>query len=513
MVGTLERNTERKDSFLDWNLSIEKYFALSAETQVQFRVEIFNLFGIANLNKVDNILISPTFRSCLSAFEPRRIQLALQIFFQAITTHIIHYGNSGLRLVVSLLVLSACSSLQTTETLPEISIQFEEHPRSILNLPGIETSRDPKVRLRASGAVYLLAPYTNGKDQHLGLFISRDGGDRFALPVSVNPKGSTVISHGENSPTLAFGARMEVYALWEKNEPHGRRSLVVSRSMRFGHRFESPVQVTDKTTPSSNAFSFLAVAPNGDLYVVWLDGRDPQARKAGKSSVYLSRSQDQGRTFGKNKLVYSQVCPCCRPTLAFGSKNQVYVSWRHVFDGNIRDVVVASSHDGGNSFSEPVRVSHDNWEISGCPHSGSSLISSGNRLYVAWFSDPRDRAPGIQLSWSSNDGKTFADPVPVSRTLVDANHPYLAQAKDGQILLVFQGRDSEVNQSWGPTRPYLVQIDPNNGPSKPLPIPGSGASISYPFVTSGGQDRIYVCWTQRGKQGPNVILSRGRRTL
>ena len=81
LVGTLGRNTEQGDSFLDWNLSIGKYFVLSEETRVEFRAEIFNIFGITNLNEVDNILISPTFGSYLSALEPRRIQLALRIFF------------------------------------------------------------------------------------------------------------------------------------------------------------------------------------------------------------------------------------------------------------------------------------------------------------------------------------------------------------------------------------------------------------------------------------------------
>ena len=415
--------------------------------------------------------------------------------------------------VLTLLTVAACSKIGPSSPKLMSSIEFEEKPRRVLEFPMISTSRDPKIYVRASGAIYLLAPYGDGKNQNLGLFISRDGGDHFAPPVPINPTDSSVSSHGENSPTLTFGKRTEVYALWEQKKDSGESNLVVSRSLRFGNRFDPPVLVTDKTESSSNAFSSLTVAPNGDLYVVWLDGRNPDDHQTGTSSVYLARSLDQGLTFEKNRQVYPRVCPCCRPNVIVGSQSEIYVSWRHVFDGEIRDVVVATSYDGGKSFSDPVRVSRDNWEIAGCPHSGSSLLNNEDRLYVTWFSDPHDRVPGIQLSWSTDKGETFAEPIAVSRDLVDANHPGLAQAEDGQLLLIFQGRDPKINQGWGPARPYLVQFQFGIGPTKPLPIPGSGASVSYPFVVSGGQGRIYVGWTQGGTQGSEVVLSRGRRQL
>ena len=127
-----------------------------------------------------------------------------------------------------------------------------------------------------------------------------------------------------------------------------------------------------------------------------------------QASIF-ARSTDRGATFGKNIRVASNVCPCCRPTLAFGAKGEVYVSWRTVYDEDIRDMVVATSTDHGETFNQPVRVAFDNWKISGCPHSGPSMTVKGNRLYITWYSEGDSTNAGIRLAWSDDSGKTFAN--------------------------------------------------------------------------------------------------------
>ncbi len=80
-LGTLGRNTERSDGLVDWNLSLSKDFALSEEVRAQFRGEVFNAFNVSNFDEVDNLATSPSFGRYLTTFQPRRIQLALRVFF------------------------------------------------------------------------------------------------------------------------------------------------------------------------------------------------------------------------------------------------------------------------------------------------------------------------------------------------------------------------------------------------------------------------------------------------
>ncbi len=388
---------------------------------------------------------------------------------------------------------------------------FEAEPRAVLAELGAGVSRHAKLLMRTS-TLYLLAVYGADKSQaQLGLATSSDGGDSFEPFVPISEPGVVVSSHGENSPTLAVNG-IEFYALWEQNNTQGGSDLMFSRSLRFGRKFDKPIRVTDKEQPSSNGFSNLAVAPNGDLYAVWLDGRAPQETMPGSSHVYLAKSTDKGATFGKNIPVANNVCPCCRVGIAFGTKGEVFVAWRNVDAGDMRDMMLAVSNENGTTFSKPVRIAEDNWKISGCPHTGPQLVLKGNRLYAAWHSDGTGTNAGIRIARSDDGGKTFSRPVISSGGVLDTNHPALSLSEDGRLLLVFQGREPSEKEGWGVTRVFLVEVNDNGTLSAPLAVPGSKKTASFPVVLAGTVGRTFISWTEATGKGVQVMLSRARKT-
>jgi hypothetical protein len=79
--GTLARNSHTGDSFLNVSLSLSKDFKMTEKFSSQIRGEFFNLFNTTNFNAVDNNMSSPTFGRYTTAFESRRVQLALRIVF------------------------------------------------------------------------------------------------------------------------------------------------------------------------------------------------------------------------------------------------------------------------------------------------------------------------------------------------------------------------------------------------------------------------------------------------
>lgn len=432
-------------------------------------------------------------------------------------------SNRGLTATV-ILALSAFSAFSSTPSQKEksvrsesnISYKIESEPRAVLAPDDQTATRHAKLYLRTS-TLYALAVYktANGNPQ-LGLATSKDGGDTFEPPVIISDTASSVSSHGENSPTLGINGT-EFYALWEQSREDGGTDLMFARSLRFGRKFDPPIRVTDKTTPSSNGFSYLSVAPNGDIYAVWLDGRDRQASghggSHGSSGVYLAKSTDRGATFGKNLRVAANVCPCCRPTVGFGAKGEVHVAWRTVYEGDIRDILVATSVDNGATFNQPVRVAADNWKISGCPHSGPSMSLKGNRLYITWYSEGDSVNAGIRLAWSEDAGMTFSKPVIASSKVVDADHPVLSLSEDGRLMIAFQGRDQMEKDGWGVARTYIVEVSESGTLSQPVVIPGNRKSVSYPSIVAGTVGRVFVAWTEGGEKGTSVFMSRGRRAV
>jgi hypothetical protein len=214
-------------------------------------------------------------------------------------------------------------------------LRIEVQPRAVLREIGITSSSRPQLAMSTAGVLYLLAAYQENGQHRLGLSMSHDGGDTFSALAPVSQSGADVAAHGENGPSLALTSTA-VYALWQQRSGDGPQQIVFARSLGMGHAFETPIIVTDKQQPSFNGFSSLTVAPNGNVYAVWLDGRN---RKPGTFDVYLAHSSDKGASFSKNFVAVQGACPCCRPAVAFGDNREVFVAFRKVLPGDVRDIV------------------------------------------------------------------------------------------------------------------------------------------------------------------------------
>lgn len=79
--GSLGRNTQVGDRFVNLNLSASKDIRWTERLSAQIRGEVFNLTNTTNFNAVDNIMSSPAFGRYTSAFDSRRVQLALRLVF------------------------------------------------------------------------------------------------------------------------------------------------------------------------------------------------------------------------------------------------------------------------------------------------------------------------------------------------------------------------------------------------------------------------------------------------
>lgn len=400
----------------------------------------------------------------------------------------------------AVLLMTACNRGSKTP------YAFESRPRAVFSAEKIAGTRDPKLDILSSGMLSMLVVYDDGGKSRLGYAMSHDGGDSFMPLIPVSEPGAAVQSHGENSPTLTT-LPTAIYAFWEQAGSKGS-DLMLARSLSYGQNFDKPVRVTDNET-SFHGFSSVAAAPNGDVYAVWLDGREADASSE-TFAVYLTRSKDRGATFEKNRRVALSACPCCRPRIAFGAHGEVYVAWRKVFPGEVRDMVVSTSRDGGDTFEPEVRVADDGWQLRGCPDSGPSLAQNGERLYIAWLTEGRERRPRVQLSWSDDKGSHFHAPVAVSSDSVDPNHPVLSASEDGRILLAFQARNKKADGTWEPSAIFAAEVS-GDQVSIPKGLSNGGAPASYPHAVAGTGGRIYVTWTQRTDGRTSAVLLRGRR--
>jgi hypothetical protein len=202
-------------------------------------------------------------------------------------------------------------------------------------------------------------------------------------------------------------------------------------------------------------------------------------------------STDGGRTWAPTVAAHdAPACPCCRTGLALDADGRLYASWRKVFDGDVRDVAVIRSDDGGTSWSEPVRPRADGWVFPGCPHAGPSLrADSTGTLHIAWWTGKEGEA-GVWYARSTDHGNTWeAQPMAVADRSLPA-HAQLALSPTGAVIVAY-------DDGLGATPRVMVRASGDGGATfgEPVAVSGVGMAATFPVVAITG-DTLLVAWSQ-----------------
>lgn len=350
----------------------------------------------------------------------------------------------GLGVLVSLVFLTGCNRFAADASRAAV---FQPVQISANDVDAAE----PITATAPDGGFYVAWVNHNANSQSDVMLARYDSeGATSGSPVMVNQQTGVATAWRGDPPSVAV-ADKSVYVLWTARvESDGKKGtdLYFSVSHDQGKSFASPVKVNDDKLPGAHGMHSLAVANDGKIYVAWLDERNIVQPKPSKHAgghhmesnreFFVAHSTDGGKTFSANRKVAENVCPCCKSALAVSPDGTLYASWRQVLPGNFRHIAVASSTDGGASFSSPVIVSDDKWMLQGCPVSGPSLSADASgTLKVVWYAAGENDAPGLYFAETRDKGRTFSPRSLVMQENVKGT-PALVSAND-RAVAIWQG--------------------------------------------------------------------------
>jgi len=406
-------------------------------------------------------------------------------------------GRSLLLLLFVLLLVAGCepNDADVAEVGPVATLVEEDGSRPSVAL-------DPGT---GSGYVVWVGGDDGVFDVYLGGFDA--GASTFRPIVRVNDIPGDAAPHEQAPARVAVGSGEEVYVLWQNNTyiegrfyPASDLRFAVSRD--GGRNFDPAITVNDDAgeLPSSHTFHDLVVGKDGSVYVSWIDSREQDRARAEAGlharhgegvdaaavgpEIRVARSTDGGRTFAASTVIDTSSCPCCQTSIAAGTDGSVYVAWRKVFPGEVRDIVVARSEPGGAVFEEPVRAHPDDWVFPGCPHAGPSIaVDAEGRVHIAWYTG-HDERQGLWYAVSEDGARSFGTPLPlVTGDFVPPSLVSLAPAPGG-VWVGWEDRTAEISEifvgfSYGARAPRSLRAAPQGARSPAFASRGSQALLAW----------------------------------
>lgn len=347
----------------------------------------------------------------------------------------------------------------------------------------------PKVELGSSAAFAadgaLLAVTKQG--EHVMLYWSRDDGRSWSAPVAVNAVPEPVSAEGENRPKIAVTGDGAVLVSWTR--PLGKPfsgEIRLARSADGGASFAGPIVVHRDRQEITHRFEAMTIDGNGRVLLAWIDKRDLEAAKSVKSpyrgaAIYAAVSEDGGRNFRPEVKVADHSCECCRIAAARDVNGASLLLWRHVFEPNERDHMLATLGADGTPVTVG-RATFDHWKVDGCPHHGPALaVAPDGTRHAVWF-DQRD-GEGRVFYGRLVDGHVEGQRIVGGER---AEHADIAVA-GGRVAIAWKEFDGERTQ-------LRAEVSTDGGASfRPLAlVSADGASDQPRLLARRGE--LFVFW-------------------
>jgi hypothetical protein len=310
-----------------------------------------------------------------------------------------------------------------------------------------------------------------------------------------------------DDPSVAVGANDEVLVAWVEQD---KQDIYFQRlSSDATEALASPLNISN--TPQ--VFSWLpriSVSPDAPhhIYIAWQEIIFSGGSHGG--DILIARSTDGGRNFSSPKNLSNSIGGAGKGRInqdvwangsfdiVAGAEGRVIVTWTE-HNGSLW---IISSTNHGRAFSEPRKISS---EADGMPVRAPSLaFGEGKTVYLAWTTGD-DPEADIMLQISTDGGRTFNTPQPITKSKVHSDAPKVAVGSDGVVHVVYA--ESEA----GPFDRYEIRYTQSRDAAKTFvepqtissPRPDEVESSHFPHLSLDSENNVVVVWELYPKHRQN----------
>ncbi len=336
---------------------------------------------------------------------------------------------------------------------------------------------DPVLAVDRAGAFYFASLGSDAQGQS-AIIVARstDHGQTFTAGVNVSgtTNGATNFQDKEWITVDTSGGAHDgnVYVVWTNfTDSFNHAQIFFTRSTDGGVTWAAPQALSALGTGFSHQGAMPAVAPNGDLYVVWIN--------RATSQLLIRRSTDGGATFtnpvtgGAAVQTITQIPGSLNggfraptfPSVAISpTTGTIFVAYPAGGAGNV-NVFLTRSLNQGQTWSVPIQVNDDGTTTD--QWMPSVAIASNGVVGVMFYdrrNDPSNTNMDIYLALSTNDGVSV---LPNKRITATSFPP--AIGFDPRINPTYMGDYNQIVASgtrfhlaWGDNRDFVgSRHDPN----------------------------------------------------
>ncbi len=354
----------------------------------------------------------------------------------------------------------------------------------------------PHVALDGDGSAYVVFLHKG----NVAVAVSADQGKSFSAPVvAIDAQGRARGGH-KRGPRIGVDAKKNLTVTCpltfddaENEQKYPTAELYLVTSADGGKTWSKPAQVNEVSRKAPEALHWMAVAPNGEVHVAWLDRRD---REGPGQDLYYAKVVN-GKV-DRNVKLGTTVCECCAPGLAVDADGNPFVAWREGGKKSSREIFAVRSTDRGASFGKPVQVNRVPTKEESCPMSAPAVAVSadGKTFFVAW-KDVRAGEPNVY--WTTAVEPNFSKEVLLHEdTRGEQNYPTLTVEPSGTAWAAWVDKRPGRQGVW-------ARSSAENDKGQEVSEAADGAA-DFPVVASGG-GLVGVVYEAK-KDGKNGVLFR-----